>query len=130
MDQTSLFRAIPGVDETKQRLSAYDQSFSSSPRESLRSLIAAYWDQQRARIRAGELTEPSELALAEHLPKLCRFLRSHLAPHLKKVINATGVVVHTNLGRSVLSAEAQAAVFSSASAGLTKLSGMAGVSTA
>ena len=110
MDQSSMFRAIPGVDETKQRLIDYDGSFAACPRESLRCLITAYWDRQRARIRAGELTDPCELALALHLPGLSQFLKSHLAPQLKKVINATGVVVHTNLGRSVLSEAAQAAV--------------------
>ncbi len=36
--------------------------------------------------------------------------RALAGPGLKPVINATGVVVHTNLGRSILSAAAQAAV--------------------
>ncbi|MCR5815152.1 MAG: L-seryl-tRNA(Sec) selenium transferase [Desulfovibrio sp.] len=110
MDQHTLFRAIPGVDETKQSLLAYDPSLAHCPRESLRTLIAEYWEGQRARIRAGKLSDPERLALARHLPLLGQFLRERLAPRLKKVINATGVVVHTNLGRSVLSAEAQAAV--------------------
>ncbi len=38
------------------------------------------------------------------------FLREHLAPTLRPVINATGVIIHTNLGRAPLSAAARAAM--------------------
>jgi len=37
-------------------------------------------------------------------------LREHLAPTLRPVINATGVIIHTNLGRAPLSTAARAAM--------------------
>jgi L-seryl-tRNA(Ser) seleniumtransferase len=56
-------------------------------------------DEARAAIRAG--AEPGDLrkCLAEHLHTLRR-------PRLRRAINATGVVVHTNLGRAPLAQEA------------------------
>jgi L-seryl-tRNA(Ser) seleniumtransferase len=40
--------------------------------------------------------------------------RARLRPHLRRVLNATGVVVHTNLGRAPLSLDARAAVAAAA----------------
>ncbi|MFP5363496.1 MAG: L-seryl-tRNA(Sec) selenium transferase [Thermoleophilia bacterium] len=40
--------------------------------------------------------------------------RARLRPRLRRVLNATGVVVHTNLGRAPLAAEARAAVANAA----------------
>jgi L-seryl-tRNA(Ser) seleniumtransferase len=41
-------------------------------------------------------------------------VEAHLAPSLRRVINATGVILHTNLGRAPLSANAIAAIAESA----------------
>ena len=49
-----------------------------------------------------------EVALLERVKEL---LRVNVTPSLKKVINATGIVLHTNIGRAPLAIEAQKAAF-------------------
>ena len=61
----------------------------------------------REEIRAG--AEPGNLAL-----RVREELRAARAPSLRRVLNATGVIVHTNLGRAPLAAEALAQVVESA----------------
>src|SRR3954463_8976631 len=55
--------------------------------------------------RRGEL-----LAGATSEVDLVARARERLGPSLRRVLNATGVIVHTNLGRAPLAAEARAAV--------------------
>ena len=50
------------------------------------------------------------LAGADDDPDLVARARARLRPSLRRVLNATGVVVHTNLGRAPLAAAARAAV--------------------
>ncbi|MGI9099064.1 MAG: L-seryl-tRNA(Sec) selenium transferase [Solirubrobacteraceae bacterium] len=64
------------------------------------SVARAELDARRAELLAGETDEVDLVARA----------RERLRPHLRRVLNATGVVVHTNLGRAPLSAQARAAV--------------------
>jgi L-seryl-tRNA(Ser) seleniumtransferase len=63
--------------------------------EAARALLA----RAREEIRAG--AEPGDLA-----ERLRDELRSARAPRLRRVLNATGVIVHTNLGRAPLAAVA------------------------
>jgi L-seryl-tRNA(Ser) seleniumtransferase len=66
-------------------------------------------DAARASAAAGD-DEALESLLADLPRRLGERLRAGLAPSLVRVINATGVVVHTNLGRAPLSREAAARV--------------------
>jgi len=60
-------------------------------------------EQAREEIRAG--AEPGDLAQRLHDE-----LAAVRAPSLRRVLNATGVIVHTNLGRAPLAPEALAQV--------------------
>lgn len=60
----------------------------------------------RAEIRAGSSCPPDESILA----RITQALDKALQPQLRPVINATGVIINTNLGRAPLSAAALAAI--------------------
>jgi L-seryl-tRNA(Ser) seleniumtransferase len=63
-------------------------------------------DRARQEVLAGQTCPPAE-ALAQQVGER---LAARLRPTLRPAINATGVIVHTNLGRAPLSAEARAAM--------------------
>ena len=61
----------------------------------------------RDRIRSGGADADTDIS-AEHLEAmLIETLQVRVRPHLHAVINATGVILHTNLGRAPLSSAAQ-----------------------
>jgi L-seryl-tRNA(Ser) seleniumtransferase len=67
----------------------------------------AVLDRAREELRAG--ADPGDLA-----GRLAAELRALRAPSLRRVLNATGVIVHTNLGRAPLAEEAIAQVVETA----------------
>jgi L-seryl-tRNA(Ser) seleniumtransferase len=91
--QRALLRDLPAVD----RLAAEVGSVAAA-----RAVIA----ERRAEILAG----------ADDAPDLAARARAHLEPSLRRVLNATGVVVHTNLGRAPLPDAAREAVVRAAGA--------------
>jgi L-seryl-tRNA(Ser) seleniumtransferase len=66
-------------------------------------------DAERERILDGRAAAPHGLPDAARL-----WLADHARPRLRRVINATGVIVHTNLGRAPLADAARAAVAAAA----------------
>ena len=79
-------------------------------REPVTDLVRRELDRARASIARGG-PAPSVDALAEAVAATADAL---WRPSPRRVINATGVVIHTNLGRAPLSADAQAAVAAAA----------------
>lgn len=70
-------------------------------------------DQLRQRIREGQSLDG--LTQAESVARVVvQNLQAELAPKLRRVINATGIVLHTNLGRAPIADDAAQAAFDAA----------------
>ena len=97
-----LLRQLPSVDEVlkDERIRAL---LESQPRVLVIDAILASLDAKRDQVRAGRT---ADLSLPSVVDGTVTMLAEMSAPSLRPLINATGVVVHTNLGRSLLSEEA------------------------
>jgi L-seryl-tRNA(Ser) seleniumtransferase len=104
----NLFRLLPAVDQMLLDL-ATDAGLAALPRPLLRDLVNRFLDQCREDIRQGKAAEP-DLDRDRLLPRLRAFVAAQSRPHFRRVLNGTGVVVHTNLGRSLLARQAVEAV--------------------
>jgi L-seryl-tRNA(Ser) seleniumtransferase len=96
MSESDQFRALPSVDELLGRLAHLAEYF---PRAVIAGEIRRALEEARAAIRAGgsPASWPLEQAVEGSLARLA-------STSLRRVINATGVVLHTNLGRAPLPA--------------------------
>ena len=109
-------RTIPSIEQLRQRpaLQALEAQFG---RSALLDALRAAAAELRARMAAGESAPEDVAAMLE--AEVPARLASLTAPSLRAVINATGVILHTNLGRAPLARAAIARV--SALAGYTNL---------
>lgn len=110
--QIAALRRLPAVDAVLQwdAVQALSAVFGHAlVVDGVRHALAARRDEIRAGGGGGDVDaspEPSAAIVA----RLTAWLDEVGAPTLRPVINATGVIVHTNLGRAPLSAAALAAV--------------------
>jgi L-seryl-tRNA(Ser) seleniumtransferase len=104
-DQQNLFRQIPAVDQLLLRpvIASWVEHTS---REFVVSEIQKLLQTIRDSIRFNNI--PTVDINPEYVEStLVETLQIRLRPNLRTVINATGVILHTNLGRAPLSAAAQ-----------------------
>ncbi|NPU86088.1 MAG: L-seryl-tRNA(Sec) selenium transferase [Syntrophaceae bacterium] len=105
-EKKSRLRKLPKIDEMMLLLEKRE-FLRQMPREFVREACRSAVDDLRRRILAMETGNdfpvPDLQAVADAVEKRMADLRS---PRLKRVVNATGVILHTNLGRAPLSREA------------------------
>ena len=103
----TLLRELPSVDRLLNTTMAVDMSLAYGRNltvESLRHSLEA----ARSAILSGQARYAPMNAVLVDEARL--WLESFLAPTLQPVINGTGVIVHTNLGRAPLSQAARSAI--------------------
>jgi L-seryl-tRNA(Ser) seleniumtransferase len=102
-------RGLPSVDQLAEALAAGDSAKGSSPAEAT-AAARAVLAERRAELLAGDASDV-DLGVRAH---------RRLAARLRRVLNGTGVIVHTNLGRAAL-AEAAADAIATAAHGYMNL---------
>jgi L-seryl-tRNA(Ser) seleniumtransferase len=105
MSMKSEFRSLPSVDKliSDDRIKNLESSYS---RSLVVEVVRQVLEDSRLSISHGE-PAPSSDSLVKSVSDRVRTLAE---PSLRPVINATGVVLHTNLGRAPLSQETIAAM--------------------
>ena len=106
MDTNALLRTLPKTDDVLAH-PVLAETVAVTPRTLVLDAVRGAIEDARARLLAGDAFEPTaESAARDAVGRAALLAR----PSLRRVINATGIIVHTNLGRSVLSETAAAAV--------------------
>lgn len=111
-DKRGRLRKLPAVDHLLSHRRAQTLIHDYSQQLTLAAIRADLADARRD-LLANQNPDVSPDAI---LHRVARALQATFQPSLRPVINATGVVIHTNLGRAPLSAAAQAAMTAVAAA--------------
>jgi L-seryl-tRNA(Ser) seleniumtransferase len=98
-DPTAL-RSLPSVDQLLRRVAA-DAAARAITRAHLTALVRETLDRERARVRDERAVPADAAALAVRVVERARRAGAF---SLRPVVNAQGVVLHTNLGRAIVSA--------------------------
>jgi len=100
--RTELLRQLPSVDEVL-RSSSLETALQCEGRASVTDAVRTVLDRLRAEITRSTFDERSTQLAIEGIPDAVQLeLKRGLRFSLQKVINASGVILHTNLGRAPL----------------------------
>lgn len=99
MEMNNKLRTLPSIDKL-QTLILSDEEIKQYPRELVTACLRQSVADVRSALLQGNHNDVSEEKLVAHAKAM---LEDYTKASLRRVINATGVVLHTNLGRAPLS---------------------------
>ncbi len=102
-NQEKLLRKLPGVDRILECIQV-EQEYADTPKSVLVDAIRFVIEKKRSDILQTRLSD--DLTIDQLMSDIRQKIATIMKPNLRRTINATGVVVHTNLGRSLLAREA------------------------
>ncbi len=105
----TLFRALPSMDICLKALEK-EEALQDIPRPLIRDAVDSFLQNIRADIKSGKETQADALTLQALWTRLLPYVAKRTRPRLQRTLNGTGVVIHTNMGRSVLAEAAVKAV--------------------
>jgi L-seryl-tRNA(Ser) seleniumtransferase len=103
--QQKLLRMIPGVDRILEAMEN-EKGLETVPKNIITRCVRKVTELLRHEIFSNENVSEKNLSIDLILEKVRFQILKSMTPRLIPLINATGVVVHTNLGRSLLPADA------------------------
>jgi len=100
--QQKMLRMLPGVDQVLELCKALPV-FENIPKTVIVKSIRDILESRRASILAADLSiQPDSLSDSKIIERVQAAVKKAMTLNLRHLVNATGVVVHTNLGRSLL----------------------------
>ncbi|EEA84322.1 L-seryl-tRNA(Sec) selenium transferase [Peptacetobacter hiranonis DSM 13275] len=117
LNKKELFKMLPSVDEVLSQ-KEIEELIEKYPRSIVLESIREVIDINRKTIVAIKTEEEAEkfsLTMEKVIEETERKARDNYALSLKKVINGTGTVLHTNLGRSLISEKIKDEIWTAAS---------------
>ena len=97
----NLLRCIPKVDECLLAV-LEDNECEKIPAGLIKKAIRQVLDRKRQQILAGKESTAQSLTISVLLSEIKEEINKLQQPKFRRVVNGTGVIIHTNLGRSVL----------------------------